>query len=349
MKKYLCLLLIPLLLLMGSCSLEEKKEEGRLFVDSAGRSLHLNDVQSIAPTGALAQMVLLPLASDLFCGLASDWSSNAQLYLPQELLTLPVYGQILGSEGDMNLEEVLRLQPDLLIDIGETSPATADDLDALQEQMGIPLVHIAASLENMGQAYRLLGELLNRQDQGNLLADYCEGELQLAKDLRAAAAEEQVPTVVYCLGDDGLNVLAKGSYHAQLLDLLCQNVAVLDKPSPGGFGNAVDMEQLLLWDPQVLLFAPGSIYDSVAEDPVWNRLQAISSGRYYQVPQGPYNWMGMPPSINRYLGMMWLTHLFYDRGDRETFYEEVAHYYQLFYACQLTEEMFDDLLAGSAR
>ena len=35
-------------------------------------------------------------------------------------------------------------------------------------------------------------------------------------------------TALYIKGEDGLSVLAKGSYHAELLDLMIENVAVVD-------------------------------------------------------------------------------------------------------------------------
>ena len=38
------------------------------------------------------------------------------------------------------------------------------------------------------------------------------------------------------------------------------------------------MEQLLLWDPEVIFFAPDSIYDKVGDDPAWQDLQAIRNG-----------------------------------------------------------------------
>ena len=85
------------------------------------------------------------------------------------------------------------------------------------------------------------------------------------------------------------------------------------------------MEQLMLWNPDVILFAPDSVYASVGDDPLWQSLTAIQNGSYYEAPMGPYNWMGFPPSVQRYLGMLWMAKLLYPdaadydlqgRGDR---------------------------------
>ena len=53
-------------------------------------------------------------------------------------------------------------------------------------------------------------------------------------------------SLVYCLCDDGLNVLAKGLYHAELLDMLADNRAVVESLFFRGTGDKVDLEQLRL-------------------------------------------------------------------------------------------------------
>ena len=344
MKKVILATVLLTLLSFTGCAPAEQPAESFVFTDSCGREVQIYETDSIAPTGAMAQMVLMPLASDLFCGLASDWSSDAELYLKEELLTLPLYGQIFNGKGDMSLEEVIRLSPDVLIDIGETRPGMAEELDQLQELTGIPTVHIQATLDTMDTTYQMLGMLLGRREKADELSAYCEEIYQRTAGIIESLDTSETQTVVYCLGDKGLNVLARGSYHAELLDMLCENATVLDNPSPGGFGNEIDMEQLLLWDPHWILFAPDSVYASVASDPLWLRLSAVSNGQYAEVPQGPYNWMGMPPSVNRYLGMIWLTDLLYPKEATFDLYEEVAAYYALFYDCHLTEDMFSALI-----
>ena len=107
------------------------------------------------------------------------------------------------------------------------------------------------------------------------------------------------------------------------------------------------MEQILAWNPDVILFAPESIYKTVGEDPAWQSVNAIRHGRYYEVPFGPYNWMGYPPSVQRYLGMMWMAQLLYPETAQYDLYAEVANYFRLFYHCDITEEQYHALVAGS--
>lgn len=345
MKRKLLVLLVIVAMMASACSPQAPEATTRIFTDSCGREVTIpTKIATVAATGAMPQMVLLPIASDLFCGLASDWSSEAELYISQDILSLPVYGQIFGGKGDVNLETIISLVPDLLIDIGETKDGIEEDLDKLQEQTGIPTVHIDASLSGMAETYRMLGDLLGRNEKAEELAAYCEDILSRTESFMFDVGEAGKKSVVYCLGDKGLNVIAKGSYHAELLDMLCNNAAVLENPVSSGMGNEIDMEQLLLWNPEYIVFAPNSVYASVGTDPLWMQLSAIKNGNYVEVPQGPYNWMGMPPSVNRYMGMVWLTTRLYPEISPYVLYDEASKYYQLFYNCDLTTEMFEHLV-----
>jgi iron complex transport system substrate-binding protein len=65
------------------------------------------------------------------------------------------------------------------------------------------------------------------------------------------------------------------------------------------------------------------------------------------VPNGPYNWMGFPPSVNRYMGMIWLAQLLYPDTAGYDMYSETSKYYELFYHCELSEAQFNELMGGS--
>ena len=153
--------------------------------------------------------------------------------------------------------------------------------------------------------------------------------------------------ILYITGDEGLNVIAQGSYHAEVIDMLANNLAVVDEPSSKGTGNEVDMEQILNWNPDVILFAPDSIYDTVADNENWQTITAIKEGKYYEVPFGPYNWMGFPPSVQRLLGMQWMAAVLYPDAADYDLYEAASAYFELFYHCELTEAQFAALTAHS--
>jgi iron complex transport system substrate-binding protein len=315
------------------------------FTDSAGRTLEIpTNLERVAISGPLAQIAVFALCPDKLVGIAQKWDKSAEKFLATEYYNLPELGQLYGGKGELNLETLLQSGAQVVIDVGEPKGTIKEDLDALTEQTGIPFVHITATIATMGDAYRKLGELMNMPDEAEALAAYCDETY--AKVLAAANGVEKV-RLLYITGDQGLNVIAKGSYHAEIIDLLSDNLAVVDSPSSKGTGNEVDMEQIMLWNPDVILFAPGSCYASVGTDPMWSEITAIKTGNYYEVPMGPYNWMGFPPSVQRILGMLWMAKLLYPDAADYDLKAEVKTYFNLFYHCDLSDADYDMLVANS--
>ena len=277
-------------------------------------------------------------------GVANAWDESAKAYFDAKYLELPLLGQLYGGKGELNLETLLAAAPDVVIDVGEPKDSIAEDLDALQEQTGIPFVHIDAYLASMDDTYAMLGDLLAMPNEAQGLADYCRYAYDKVK---AIADSVEKVNLLYVTGEEGLNVIARGSYHAEVIDMLCNNLAVVDEPSSKGTGNEVDMEQILNWNPDAVIFAPGSIYSTVADNENWQTIPAIRDGRYYEVPMGPYNWMGFPPSVQRILGMQWMAKVLYPDAADYDMYETTQTYFQLFYHCDLTAEQYAALTAHS--
>ena len=342
MKKWTTLALT--LLLIAALSLTAcAQSAGRVFTDSTGREVTVDqEISKIAVTGPLGQIVVFAIAPDMLVGIPGAWNPTAKAYLDEQYYNLPVLGQLYGGKGDLNLEELLKAAPQVVIDIGEPKDSIAQDMDALTEQTGIPFVHISAYLEHMDETYTMLGELLGLKEEAGVLAETCERIYSRAVEMMQGV--EKV-NMLYATGENGLNVLANGGYHSGVIDMMANNVAVVENVSSKGTGNEVDMEQILNWNPDVIVFSENSIYDTVGDDPVWQSVSAIESGRYYEVPFGPYNWIGQPPAVQRLLGMMWLGKLLYPQAADYDLYDEVAQYYQLFYHCDLTREQYDALMA----
>ena len=317
----------------------------RVFTDSCGREVTVPvNVEKVAVSGPLAQIVVFAMAPDKLVGIANAWDESAAQFLDTKYYDLPLLGQLYGGKGEMNLETLLAAAPDVVIDVGEPKGSIVEDMDALQEQTGIPFVHIDAYLASMDNTYAMLGDLLAMPNEAQGRADYCRYAYDRAVEI---ANSVEKANLLYITGDEGLNVIAKGSYHAEAIDLLANNLAVVEEPSSKGTGNEVDMEQILNWNPDVILFAPGSIYDSVGSNENWQTVTAIKNGAYYEVPMGPYNWMGFPPSVQRLLGMTWMAKILYPDAADYDLYTEVSTYFQLFYHCELTQTQYDALVANS--
>ncbi len=355
MKKAIALLLALSLMLWGCGApgggetTQHQTGETQTFTDSTGRTVELPaEITKIAISGPLSQVYIIPLAGDLLVGVCSAYAQDEAKYLPDYLTEKTEIGQLYGGKGELDLEALLAVDPDVVIDIGETKGNVKEDLDALTAQTGIPFIHVSATVQTAPEAYRMLGELLNRESKADELATWCEVTYQSMTDMMAKVDADGVrKSLLYCLGDQGTNVIAQGSFHAETINMLSNNLAVVEDVVSKGSGNEVDMEQILLWDPDVLIFAPDSCYDTVAEDDQWKTTRAVIWSNYYKTPYGPYGWLSSPPAVQRYLGMLWLGALLYPEYIEYDLQEAITEYYKLFYDCDLTDEMYWELMENA--
>ncbi len=320
----------------------------RTYTDDLGRSVELpEDITQIVPSGSLAQMFLFAAAADKLIAVSGAWSDDAADYLDEKYMELEEIGQFFSTDN-LNYEEIAKLRPQVIIDVGERKDGLEENLDEITEKTGIPAVHIDAYLETYDETFLELGELLGEEEQGELLAAYCSQLYDTTTELMEQVdADGGRKKLLYLTGENGLNVIAKDSYHSAIIDLVSDNLAVLENPSSKGTGNESDMEQILVWNPEVIVFSPDSYYDYVEDDSVWMGLQAVQTGNYYETPKGPFNWMGFPPSCNRLMGMLWLTELLYPDYVRYDLEEETKEFYSLFYHCDLTTEQYEALVEKS--
>lgn len=315
------------------------------FTDDCGREVEVPEkITSVIASGSMAQIIVFAIAPDTLIATNGAWSEDAAQYVDEKYLELPQVGSFFGNH-DLNYEEIARLSPQIVLDVGEKKPDMESDLEDITAKTGIPAIHIDAYYDTTDQAFEKLGVLFGKEEEAKALSQFCSGALSLAEKTLDKAGGKK--TVMYCTQEDGLNVLAKDSYHSQIIDYLADNVAVVEDPSSQGSGNEVNLEQMMLWDPEIIIFAPGSYYDYAADDPAWQSFKAIKKNRYYEVPSGPYNWMGSPPSSNRILGILWMAKLLYPDAADFDLKEKTTEYYDLFYHHDLTEEEFNELVRNS--
>jgi iron complex transport system substrate-binding protein len=306
------------------------------YTDDLGRTVTLPaKIDRILPAGLISQYVLFPLAADTFVGLSVAWNDSAKGIVDAKYLDIPYAGQIYGGKATFNMEEVLRLDPQVVIDVGERKKTISEDLDKIQNQLGIPVIHIDASTATMDKAYAKLGSLLGLETQAKELGDYCA---QTLSRIRTITAPGKVKGI-YVVGEKGINVLAKDSYQGETVDMLMDNLAVVENPSSRGTGNEVDMERILSWNPPYVIFAGDAkpAFEKAPADPIWSQVSAVKDGHIFLSPDVPAGWIANPPSVNRFLGLLWGAKKLYP--DRATYdlKTEVKRYFSLFYHADLTD------------
>jgi iron complex transport system substrate-binding protein len=125
--------------------------------------------------------------------------------------------------------------------------------------------------------------------------------------------------------------------HTELIPLAGGRNARPTPPSTMMGMEEISLEQILAYDPDVVLVKETMVYARIRSDPRWRSLRAVREGRVLLIPSQPFNWFDRPPSFMRLLGLRWLAHALHP--DRVPFDElaETRRFYRLFLGVELTE------------
>jgi iron complex transport system substrate-binding protein len=350
LKKFIALFLILIMAVVaascgGAADVDNVASGSRTFVDSCGREVEIPlEIDSIAPSGPLAQIVLFTACPDRLAGIAADFPDEAKQIIDEKYWNMTKFGQFYGKNASLNMEALIDAAPDVIVDIGEAKDTVVEDMNGLQEQLDIPVVFIEATLDTMDEAYAKIGELIDDTKDTDKLAEYCKNVSEKADSINTALTDQERVSVYEAFDESGLNTNARGSFQGEVIDKVGGvNVADVEIVSAGS-GSEVSLEQVVNWNPDVILVEEPDVYQMVTTDKAWSELDAVKTGRVYIIPDIPYSCMGNPPSVNRVMGILWLGDILYPGQYGTDIKEEFREFYKLFYHVELMDEEIAEIL-----
>src|SRR6516164_4133140 len=259
---------------LSAAALAPRAAPASEVIDSAGRAVPVPDrVARVFPAGPPAAILLYTLAPDLLIGWPrANRPEECEFMLP-EICARPEVGRLTGRGNTANLEAVLALKPDLILDVGSTSPTFASLAARVQEQTGIPYALLDGRFDATASTYRLLGALTRRDAEP--LAAYTEKMLETIAARINRVPQEERPRVYYARGPRGLETGLGGSINVETIEFLrARNVAA---ERQGGLAT-VSIEQVLVWNPQVIVTIDREFAVNVRSDPQWANVEAVRAG-----------------------------------------------------------------------
>lgn len=302
--------------------------------------------RKVFAAGPPAGVLVAALAPQQLLGWPMQLPDAARAYLGPQLRALPHLGRLSGRGSTMPLEALLALQPDLVLDAGTADATYVSATERLARQTGLPCVLVQGTLPDHARQLREVGALLGVAARGEALAQYAEAVAALAQRVTAGVPEAQRPRVYLGRSANGLETGLAGSINVEVIEFAGgRNVAAA--AGRGGL-TRVSMEQMLAWDPEVILTQEPAFAELLRRDPLWRGISAVRSGRVHLAPFSPFGWLDGPPSINRLIGVRWLLEKLYPghvalRG-LPPLAQAVREFYALFYGAQLSDAQLQALL-----
>lgn len=235
--------------------------------------------------------------------------------------------------GDPNIEEIVASGSELVLADGAQHEAIAEQL----RELGIPVVlYRAETPSEMKEAIALTGTLLgpSAEDRAaSFIADYERLVNTVSSDL--STLDEQARARVLFIGTSLTKAISGEMYQSSLI-AAAGGICVTDVLF--GSWNEVNLEQILLWNPQIIIIPPyGMIQPAdILENPDWQVLDAVQSGRVYRMPRliAPMD-TPVPESL---LGIAWMAKTFYPERVSLDLAQEIERFYTAYYGFELTDE-----------
>jgi iron complex transport system substrate-binding protein len=322
----------------------------RVITDALGREVTLpTEVTSVLSTAPPTTMTIYLIAPELLIGWNSDPTAVGGIFIPDQYHKLPVVGGWFGK-SDGNYESFIQLSPDVIFE-GRTIKGDPTDLDAVSDRQkhfgSIPLLAVqdTANISGFTKPISFIGTVLNKKERADELIVYYQEALKTVKETVSQIPEDQKVTVYYAEGPDGLATDPSGSQHSMLIDY-CGGKNVAETTITPGIGmTPVSFEQVMSWNPEVIIASDPSFASSVLDDPLWKDIPAVKSGRVYGVPLAPFSWFDRPPGTNQIPGLYWMLHSLYpEKYSQDALKEKISQFYSSFYGIELSSPDLEALL-----
>ena len=302
MKKIIALLLAALLTVgAGVCALADPIT----LTDQVGREVTVEKVPSRVVSGYyISTSALIALGvQDRIVGIEAKAAKRPIYSLSApELIALPN----VGSAKEFNLEGCIALKPDLVI-----LPKKLKDAAATLGELGIPVLLVnPESQENLEDMIALLGEATGTEERAAELLGYID---DLWDYLEEKLADTRKPQMY----QSGMVTLAGA-----------ENVAADIEDT---YWAEVSYEQLLKWNPDVIVLASDASYsvEDVLADENLADCTAVKNGAVYQLPGDAEAWDSPVPS--GILGSVWLASVLHADVMGEECEDIIHDFYQHFY------------------
>lgn len=281
--------------------------------------------------------------------------------IPRNVKTIPLLRKIYPRIADVpelfhgstvNMEELLATRPDVVSTTGGAANV------AKLRSAGLPaLVMTFTSYRSLQQSIALAGDIYGGESRRRASAynDYLDGKLRLVRSRLADLPPSQRPTVVHIASYPPLVIDGGPSIMGEWIAL---GGGVDAASAVSGPHVGITMEQLLAWDPDVLIVeTPGgdqalvagsgkSVVEALSRAPGWQQLRAVRNARVHINPQGMYPWDRYGPE--EALQIQWIAKTLHPERFRDLDMRvEARHFYQAFFGYAMSEPDLDQVLQVS--
>lgn len=300
MKKRISLLIVIMLLsfILYGCAASDSKpskaftDNTRIITDMLGRKVEIpENIESIVCTGAGAlRMICYAQADDLVIGVEDidkkkDIRRAYNYVYYDSFKDLPSIGKGGGRGYTAYEEEIISLNPDVIF-----SAYTSDALEELENRTGIPVISITYQSDmfdpDLLKSLELIGDVLGKEKRCAEVISYIK-DAQADLDKRTKNIPDRDKPTAYAGAISFRGGHGFGGTYGNFTPFTAINaINVADMSGKEGAFD-VDLEKVLVWDPDYIFLDPGNmglVNEEYEKNPnYFKSLRAVNEGNVYSM------------------------------------------------------------------
>lgn len=248
-----------------------------------------------------------------------------------------------GSFGTLNIEELAKINPDLVI----IYQRDAEKMLPVLESAQIPTVVFDFNgLKEVQDGLLILGDILGEKQLKNAqtITNWHTETDALLQERLSGLEDSQKPTVLH-IHNGSLRLNTSAFNNNMIIQSGGRVAAVGEDGKPVASADA-NFEQILRWDPDYIILGnfanhtPDEIYDNIMAGQNWSQLKAVKNKHVYKVPMGLYRWDA--PNTEAHLLLLWQAKLLHPELFKDIDLEaEVNKFYETLFGHTVTAQEMD--------
>lgn len=325
-----------------SSSKEDTKSTTRTITDMDGKTVTIpKDIKKVGATiGAVNQIILMLGSPEKVVATIPSMKKN------------PWYSKIYPKIADTatpfdtkpNVEEVIAAKPDVIFShVGNA--ATAESM----KETNIPVITLnISSPENLKKSVTMIGQVLGTKEEKKAkeFCDYYDNSVKkIENKTKSLSADKKVKVFLAGAAVGGgmpLSTEGKDSIVTSWIEQ-AGGINVAAEGGVVGIGKKVSMEDVIKWNPDVIITTTNDAKKQILENSQWKDINAIKNSKVYVNPQGVYLWSVR--SGEAALQPLWTAKTIHpDIFEDIDMNKETKNFYKTFYNYNLTDDEVNSIL-----
>jgi iron complex transport system substrate-binding protein len=248
--------------------------------------------------------------------------------------------------GVINIEELAKANPDVVFVDGDMA-RNEGEVEKFNK-FKIPFLVVEyKNIEEQKYAVKMIGKVVGNLDKAVGYEEYYDNCIEKVSSMVKDIPKEQRMRLYHSV-NEASRTDAKDTLPAEWTEISgAVNVSVNDKLKFVDNKYFASLEQILLWNPDVIIVNEEGVDEYIINNEQWENIKAVKNDRVYKMPNGVSRW-GHPGSIETPLAILWTAKKLYPEYTEEINLEkEVKNFYSEFFNYDLSDDDIKNILSGN--